>query len=795
MIAQSQSHASALAENICSDYKLLNNTMVRHEPLIRKRWSKKSVAQRSEILRAACPTIAMEHQPDFAWRHQNMLFEEGAGPKPKEHVDVMLWPFINLEDLTKPKSLLIYLNSRARNLPWTFATGEVAFSQYGVLCSSCKPREMLATVHFMPNNDPTVYGQVRRVHGCCGQVDGEMIHCDLIQGLQMLKMQQRIMRFLVSCCRYILHDMTEEEMLSGPVLEEPPVSEILLPVDGSHVNLADTIAIAPYIKRGDLELARLRGYVNAMYSEAKDHVLSLREDPSYLADTIIDNSEHSRELIPDACGRIDQSVDTPEFLMGVTGHIISQSYQRLIMWSEVSARLDQLCLHAQNGTATQNQLQSVLDLEALLERARSCLLGDVTSTSMASPTMRNYYERIVSGSGDGPYTQIAIAGGDTLPTEGEAWMLSVFHRLLAFSQNDSRKNINGFAEMSGGEKLNVDIDLHATLDRLDTLSRKHQSARAMLTAPLSSLISQLSIVEECLHQIELWKKSSEIWMLLCTSGMKATESNKGAFSINWAYYIYAYNVPVYLVNPARGKLRYPIDKPRNAQSVKTMRDSESNLDKFWSCIDSFYERRTGVAQDEVVRRCLLEGGEMRRTAPWTGPSVPTECFKSIEYKAISNYDHDVALQITGTFDKPVTRGSAKRKKRYHAPVGITPMTQVHEIGHPSPEKKPERIYCVDKRAHKVFKTLFHVPLSDLGETPKAIKWDDFKRAMIRAGFSAEKLQGSAWQFTPSVSTDVARGIQFHEPHPDSSIPYIMARRFGRRLQRVYGWHGGVFKLA
>ncbi|KAI4618674.1 hypothetical protein J4E80_005276 [Alternaria sp. BMP 0032] len=788
MIAQSQSHASALAENICADYKLLNDTVIRHEPLIRKRWSKKSVAQRSEILRSACPTIAMEHQPDFAWRHQNMLFEEGAGPKPKEHTDVMLWPFINLEDLTKPKSLLIYLNSRARNLPWTFVTGEVDFSQYGVLCSNCKPREMFATVRFMPDIDPTVYGQVRKVHSCCGQVDGEMIHCDLIQGLQMLKMQQRIMSFLVLCCRCILHDMTEEQMLSGPVLEEPPFSEILLQVDGSHANFSDTIAIAPYIKRGNLELARLRGYVNAIYSEAKNHVLSLREDPSYLADTITDVAEHSCELIPDARGRIDQSVDTPKFLVGVARHIVSQSNQSLIMWFEVSARLDQLCLHAHNGAATHDQLQNVLNLEALLERARSYLLREVTSAGMASPTMRQYYERIVSGPDDCPYTQIAVGEGYSLRTEGEAWMLSVFHRLLAFSQNDSRKNINGFAEMPGGEEIKVDIDLHATMDRLDTLSRKHRTQ-------LSSLISQLSIIEECLHEIKLWKRSSEIWMLLGTSRMKATESNKGSFSTNWAHHIHAYDVLVYLVKPSRGNLRYPIDKPRTAQNVKTMRDLESNLDKFWNGIDSFYKLKTGVAQDEVLRRCLLEGGEMRRTAPWTGPDVPTECFKSIEYKAISNYDHDVALQITGTFDKPVTRGSAKRKKRHHAPLDIEPAIQVHDIGHPSPEKKPQRIYCVDKRAHKVFKTLFHVPLSDLGETPKAIKWDDFKRAMIRAGFSAEKLQGSAWQFTPSVSTDVARGIQFHEPHPDSSIPYIMARRFGRRLQRVYGWHGGVFKLA
>ncbi|KAI4944559.1 hypothetical protein J4E91_008562 [Alternaria rosae] len=795
MIAQSQSHASALAENICSDYKILNDCMIRHEALIRKRWIKKSVAQRSEILRATWPTIAIEHQPDFAWRHQNKLFEEGAGPKPKEHFDVMLWPFINLEDLTKPKSLLIYLNSRARNLPWTFVIGEVDFSQYGVLCSDCKPREMFATVRFMPNTDPTVYGQVKRVHGCCGQVDGDMIHCDLIQGLQMLKIQQRIMSFLVLCCRCILHDMTEDEILSGPVLEEPPVSEIFLQVDGSHASLSDTIAIAPYIKRGNFELARLRGYVSAIYSEAKDHVLSLREDPSYLADTIIDVSEHACELITDARDRIDPCVDAPEFVGRVARHIISQSYQRLIMWFEVSARLDQLCLHAQNGTATNDQLQNVLNFEALLERARSCLLREVTGTSTSSPTMRSYYKRIVSRSENGPYTQIAASEKSSPPTEVEDWMLSVFHRLLNFCQNDSRKNITGFAKMHGDEERSIDIDLHATMDRLDTLSRKHRSARAMLTAPLSSLISQLSIVEECLHQIQLWKRSSEIWLLLCTSGLKATESNKEGFSTDWAHYINAYNVPFYLVNPARGKLRYPVDKPRSAQNVKTMRDSESNLDKFWSCIDSFYERRTGVAQDEVVRRCLLEGGEMRRTVPWDGPSVLKECAKSIEYNVISIYDHDIALQITGTFDKPVTRGSAKQKTRCLTPLDIEPATQFHDIGHPSPKKKPERIYCVDKRAHKVFKTLFHVPLSDLGEAPKAIKWDDFKRAMIRAGFSAEKLQGSAWQFTPCGSTDVVRGIQFHEPHPDSSIPYIMARRFGRRLQRVYGWHGGVFKLA
>jgi hypothetical protein len=58
--------------------------------------------------------------------------------------------------------------------------------------------------------------------------------------------------------------------------------------------------------------------------------------------------------------------------------------------------------------------------------------------------------------------------------------------------------------------------------------------------------------------------------------------------------------------------------------------------------------------------------------------------------------------------------------------------------------------------------------------------------MVRLGFSSEKLQGSAWQFTPGGDLGTNHGIHFHEPHPDSDIPYTMARQFGRRLRRVYG---------
>jgi hypothetical protein len=66
--------------------------------------------------------------------------------------------------------------------------------------------------------------------------------------------------------------------------------------------------------------------------------------------------------------------------------------------------------------------------------------------------------------------------------------------------------------------------------------------------------------------------------------------------------------------------------------------------------------------------------------------------------------------------------------------------------------------------------------------------------MGTTAFTVEKLYGSVWQFTPR-NLDVERSIQFHEPHPIAKIPFLVARRIGRRLNRAYGWHGQMFALA
>lgn len=66
--------------------------------------------------------------------------------------------------------------------------------------------------------------------------------------------------------------------------------------------------------------------------------------------------------------------------------------------------------------------------------------------------------------------------------------------------------------------------------------------------------------------------------------------------------------------------------------------------------------------------------------------------------------------------------------------------------------------------------------------------------MVKIGFALQHLRASKDHFSP-VTMDVDRSIHFHEPHPGRKVPYNIARDFGRRLNRAYGWDGQMFTLA
>ncbi|VDB83237.1 unnamed protein product [Peniophora sp. CBMAI 1063] len=72
-----------------------------------------------------------------------------------------------------------------------------------------------------------------------------------------------------------------------------------------------------------------------------------------------------------------------------------------------------------------------------------------------------------------------------------------------------------------------------------------------------------------------------------------------------------------------------------------------------------------------------------------------------------------------------------------------------------------------------------------------VRWQDFEKVMRRIGFQIVQTAGSSVRFDPPAKT--ARPISFHRPHPDAIIPHVMAKWYGARLSRVYGWTMSTFE--
>jgi hypothetical protein len=86
---------------IFETWKTLREVLRRHEATIQRRWSKKSKAQRLNVLLKAWPNMPLTHRPDFDAFRRESEPQRNAGTKFKQDY---LWPYINQEDLTKPRS-------------------------------------------------------------------------------------------------------------------------------------------------------------------------------------------------------------------------------------------------------------------------------------------------------------------------------------------------------------------------------------------------------------------------------------------------------------------------------------------------------------------------------------------------------------------------------------------------------------------------------------------------------------------------------------------------------------------
>ena len=244
-----------------------------------------------------------------------------------------------------------------------------------------------------------------------------------------------------------------------------------------------------------------------------------------------------------------------------------------------------------------------------------------------------------------------------------------------------------------------------------------------------------------------------------------------------------------------GKFNYPSEKRRTLATTQKMQLAEESLDTFWKHVDDHCKKKSNKTVHQMLINILTER-ELQRTGDW---QEPIKDFHQVEEheEVKSTTSQFTALVLENRTEKslvadPLVREKPKIKTRGIAQISSSSTAEDAELTGSNYDQDSRRIFEVSKAGFKVFTNLFYTPTEN--QSPGEISWAQFLSAMASVGFSINKLSGSAWVFAPA-DDDWKQSIIFHEPHPSSKIPFQVARRFGRRLWRTYGWTSENFRRA
>ncbi len=775
---------------IMENYDVLHDILDRHEATIQSRWTKKTKQQRLKILLQVWPEMPAAHLPNLdSWRKESQQQRE-AGTK---HRDAFMWPYVNQEDLTKPRTLLIFLNTRGRNHPSRFAAADREAMHIGMVTQAIVP-DFLNTYIVILNGISD--RQMDRDYGKLVQWEDRPDAFDWMatrrqfqpgEALLILEAQERLMDFLLSCVKQLLHDIPDCQLISDlcPIQPEPP-SKSEIDVAG-HASLAVMAAERSYRLPADLDLSRVSSLLSAITVAKEDNLWSLREDPGYFAQWLLDHSEHRVERLIDTRGKKHPTLHQKQediFWGRVIPKVVDEICFDLELLSELSRQalyLRDLQVKYNGQIIPENNLpaeyqDALIAFRYNLNQAAKRPMNALRTEVISSPPFRPYFVRVAPT--DPSSSLMQWKGKDVKMGEIEG---QLFWLLRTIWEDD---------------KDLFFLRLPILVDELQRLLNAEPKAKGMITERVNDIIGDLAIICECLRQLDnyhpwaltfenkMFEKEEEIKediKKMCEPMMRMEQAMKAC---NQA-------LVARLGKPTDGKFDYPVWRRRNKENTVIMRRSETNLDAFWSYIDKVVREKQGALTGAAVQK-LLASRILQRIPEWSdqkstdGRRINRDI--AAPTKPLSELYYELENRTSKTLSDTASRVLREKVKTRGVPSSDAPATAA------APEENdfdPQPIFMVDARALKVFRTLFFVPSATA--TPGEVAWTDFVHAMTAAGFGAEKLYGSVWHFTPT-KLDVERSIQIHEPHPSGKIPFRIARRHGRRLYRAYGWHSVMFVL-
>jgi hypothetical protein len=338
---------SARVKSIFVHFAILQTVLDRHEAKLHRRWLKKSKKQRRELVLGAWGTMPQSHRPELDFLGTFDRLHDDGLPKTflQDKLDALEWPYINQEDLTKSRSLLLFLVSRGRNHPAAFATADLEAMHIGTSMRLLGAASLPGyTMMFSDRQNSESYGEPVPIITAPDQSERPQVDRGLGvgEGLLVLEAQERTMRFLCSCARDILHDLSTAEIFASPLLSTPDLPR---EKDTGVASFAVMAAKAPYRLPAQLDFDRIISLLTAKRDQAADHLWSLREDPGYFCDHAFEAYEHRSEMLKTERGLPNANLEAKYEIKHWTRilfDIVMIDYLHLEMFSELLSQAEAL---------------------------------------------------------------------------------------------------------------------------------------------------------------------------------------------------------------------------------------------------------------------------------------------------------------------------------------------------------------------------------------------------------------------------------------------------------------------
>ncbi|KAF8192685.1 hypothetical protein K438DRAFT_1969816 [Mycena galopus ATCC 62051] len=759
--------AARVVDDICpklfNTWRRLRAIVFAHEETIRKRWSKRTTIKRKQLLQEVDPNLPKEHAPEIA-----RLRDKTVTAILEQNRSDFVMPYLNLEDLSVNNGVqfLGLLHWRAYEFPSNFIWFDKELLHFGCRAGGIQRVHAMdcAMVTF---GDEATYGKVlgysdRLDNSDKNSPDSFQMEGVLKEsicfgtGLMVLETQTRLMNFLIDVVSKILCDID----LSNPVPSAPLAGLAITDPNTKFPwkSSARTSALRPYNLPPVFSLDALAALLDSQYELAVQHLADLRTDPMYLAESIQSYYDHRIETI---LGKAPLGLIQKRTVLLV----LSDAYLFLGHYHVAKEIVDEFrTIQAKfpNGVARARSLppeyeDALRNLYPLLGLLESHITTIHRTTICSSPV-------------------ISKAG------------LSVSCTDPNFARHEMQFKSRPEDELYSYMRLLLDPDqallweLPRVFDQIDRITEQ-PAEHERLSPLLANLLSHWAIIHDCKSMLGLHRPAVDEVELLDKAVSKRLQK--------WAPLLFkgfldSRGAEANIAGKAfpLSKFRYPKDT-RNEEWARNCQQVDDAFAAFWKAADA-----------HLVKQCGKELFALGTAvvAPFIVPPIDWEQLaKPKASRRRPNPSPTAVLPFGGAAQSPSPTEPVQALKEKPKTRGV-PAAPTEKADH---EQKPIEILPaaptpVSAKVYKVFSTLFNAAKDEeLSVQQSSVPWKDILTAFSQLAFALEKSRGSAWTFR---HPDERRSVTVHEPHPEPTMRFWEARRFGRRLTRRFGWTLESFTL-